>query len=262
MKKGMSHSLCTEPTSPSTASPSTAGPSTTSPSTTSPSTTGPSIASPSTASPSTAGLSTAKPLPLRSGFLCVEIPSKPRYLCIAPDVPAAMPTFASHKRKQAVPSLVLRKRKQAMPSLVLHKPKKLPVILALAPHKSKELPIVLAFMPLQHKKPHRPAWLKLPNDIVLPRDLQVVNLFRLFFPHQILKTIIANTNQYAESKRAGEKSQRWSDLTIPELLTFLGICIYSGLFLKSAGGLPWLWNICDTCRPLHRITEFMPLIRF
>ena len=47
---------------------------------------------------------------------------------------------------------------------------------------------------------------------------------------------------------------------VSELLIFLAICIYCGLF-KAGGSLEWLWDK-DHQKPTHHITQHMSLFRF
>src|SRR6184192_3270521 len=74
----------------------------------------------------------------------------------------------------------------------------------------------------------------------------------------MLETIIANTNAYALSKDAGQ-GRSWTDLVRKELLIFLAILIYHGLYLKN--GIEELWNR-DLYGPVHKISEEMALKRF
>jgi hypothetical protein len=61
-------------------------------------------------------------------------------------------------------------------------------------------------------------------------------------------------------KDAGESGRIWTGLTIPELLIFLALCLYCGLF-KGNIPIEWLWDK-DPHKPTHHITQHMSLFRF
>ena len=91
-------------------------------------------------------------------------------------------------------------------------------------------------------------------------DLSPAGIFRTFFNGAILETIIQNTNAYAFSKGAGTGNKRpWVDLVEKELLIFLSILIYHGLYITNA--LEDLWNM-DPQAPIHWIAQKMTLMRF
>jgi hypothetical protein len=125
--------------------------------------------------------------------------------------------------------------------------------------KASSLPSIPSFTPLTHSQPpHEKSTESLPT---LPDSKpSILGVFREFFPNNILKTIVINTNYYAAVKDAGESGREWTALTIPELLTWLAICIYCGLF-KAGGSLEWLWDK-DPHKPTHHITQYMSLFRF
>jgi Transposase IS4 len=89
-------------------------------------------------------------------------------------------------------------------------------------------------------------------------DSSFVNIFTQFFNRAMLETIIENTNAYALLKGAGQ-GRPWTDLVRKELLVFLAILIYHGLYLKNS--IEELWNR-DSYGPKHDISEEMALQRF
>src|SRR4051812_27426425 len=119
-----------------------------------------------------------------------------------------------------------------------------------------EIPL---FIPLTHTKPHHQK--SLGSIPYLSNGLpSILGVFQLFFPDTILKTIVVNTNYYAAVKDAGESGRKWTELTVPELLIFLALCLYCGLF-KAGGSIEWLWDK-DPHKPTHHITQHMSLFRF
>jgi len=88
-----------------------------------------------------------------------------------------------------------------------------------------------------------------------------IDVFRLFFTDQILADIKNNTNYYASVKDAGRRKgeREWQNVTVPELITFIAICIYLGLYRK--GDLESQWGK-DSRQPIHHILENMTLRRF
>ena len=71
----------------------------------------------------------------------------------------------------------------------------------------------------------------------------------------MLDTIIENTNAYALSKDAGQ-GRPWVNLVRKELLIFLAILIYLGLYPQN--GIEELWNN-DPSGPIHQIAKEMSL---
>jgi hypothetical protein len=70
-------------------------------------------------------------------------------------------------------------------------------------------------------------------------DNSFASIFTQFFDEAILETIIANTNAYALSKGAGQ-GRSWEDLVRKDLLIFLAILIYLGLYPQNS--VEELWN--------------------
>jgi len=84
------------------------------------------------------------------------------------------------------------------------------------------------------------------------------SIFTQFFNKAMLDTIIENTNAYALSKDAGQ-GRPWINLVRKELLIFLAILIYLGLYPQN--GIEELWNN-DPSGPIHQIAKEMTLKRF
>ena len=122
------------------------------------------------------------------------------------------------------------------------------------------LPPIPTFSPLKQTKPFlEKGQSRIADYIDIPHeDISPIDVFRLFLSDKILKQIVINTNYYAALKDAGE-GREWNNLTIPELLIFIGICIYFGLF--RCGAIESQWKK-DTRRPIHRMLEYMTLFRF
>lgn len=225
--------------------------------------------------------------PSKRTFLCVEVPVKNLYTGPLPE----MSTSSSLRkpRQLRVRALDTGSLPEMSTSSLLRKPRQLraralntdsllEMSASSSPRKPRQprvraaykkaikpipaLPNVPPFKPLVFKKPLLPAQVTLPAHFI-PGAVKIIDLFRLFFSDTILRTIVANTKQYAELKQANVPGKRkWIDPTASELLIFIAICIYSGMFSKSSGGLQWLWNSGDRRRPMHDITEHMSLFRF
>ena len=76
-----------------------------------------------------------------------------------------------------------------------------------------------------------------------------------FFIKNKSPTPVAFFKEYALAKGAGQ-GRPWTDLVRKELLIFLAILIYHGLYLKN--GIEELWNR-DSYGPKHNISEEMAL---
>jgi hypothetical protein len=86
-----------------------------------------------------------------------------------------------------------------------------------------------------------------------------VNLFLLFFPNSILDTIVINTNLYALTKDAGAVGRKWQKIDRKELIIWIALVIYQGLFKLPS--LNQYWNE-DLKFPIHHISKQMSLKRF
>lgn len=97
--------------------------------------------------------------------------------------------------------------------------------------------------------------------VVLPyefRNLDSVtpyHIFRLFFSNQVLRSIINNTNKYGQSKNGNF----WTDVDIYDILIWLGIIIYGGLYKMPT--IRDIWNTNETM-PIHSISLYMPMSKF
>lgn len=85
-----------------------------------------------------------------------------------------------------------------------------------------------------------------------------ISIFSRFFDEAMLEAIIHNTNIYALSKDAGN-GRPWEPLVKKELLIFLSILIYLGLY--SVNGIEKLWNK-GLKAPVHYIAQKMSMKRF
>jgi hypothetical protein len=90
------------------------------------------------------------------------------------------------------------------------------------------------------------------------KDNSFVDIFTQFFDKAMLETIIENTNAYALSKGAGQ-GRPWTDLVMKELLVFLAILIYLGLY--PVNKIEELWND-EILWPVNFIASKMSLMRF
>ena len=75
----------------------------------------------------------------------------------------------------------------------------------------------------------------------------------------MIDTIVANTNQYAATKNAGVTGRQWVDVNRKEVVTWLALVIYQGLFKMPS--INQYWNE-DPRHPIHSISKQMPLKRF
>lgn len=109
---------------------------------------------------------------------------------------------------------------------------------------------------LPKDRKNRHSWLKPQALWSTPRI--PAPFFRLFVGNDILATMVANTDKYAEMKGSGT-GREWSDTGVGELKTFIGICLYTGLFRS-----PRLEAYCDRSGNgrLHRIATAVPLKQF
>ena len=85
------------------------------------------------------------------------------------------------------------------------------------------------------------------------------SLFLSFFTDDILNTVVLNTNLYAESKRATTAGRAWKNISKDELVTWLAITIYIGLYKLSS--YVSIWNASREA-PTHHISRYMFLVRY
>ncbi|CAG8828235.1 5070_t:CDS:2, partial [Cetraspora pellucida] len=103
-----------------------------------------------------------------------------------------------------------------------------------------DLPLPPLFQKLQHTKPYHYSQIKLSDKFGI--DLQ-------------LNMIVENTNYYAVAKSAG-KGHEWVSLTTEELLIWLALIIYMGVFKLPSREDYWKM---DWKYPQHKITKYMTL---
>ena len=113
--------------------------------------------------------------------------------------------------------------------------------------------------PVQKPRHHHHAYLHnlLPQTTISPTSL---SFFRLFFSDHILDGIVNNTNNYGQSRGAGDDTHRpWSPLTRSELLKFIALLLYYGIFPSARLNDYWAK---DHRFPVHKISSLMTLMRF
>lgn len=77
-----------------------------------------------------------------------------------------------------------------------------------------------------------------------------IDFFTLFFDEEELENLPRNTNAYAMVKETGQgRSRRWQAAEREEIMIFLDLLIYMGLYHTST--VPDYWRK-DGLAPLHR----------
>src|SRR3989337_1978051 len=109
-----------------------------------------------------------------------------------------------------------------------------------------------------HPKPLHRAFINLPPNYEANFS-KPINLFLLFFSNSILDTIVVNTNLYALTKNAGAVGRKWQNIDSTELIIWIALVIYQGLFKLPS--LNQYWNE-DPKFPIHQISKQMSLKRF
>ena len=84
------------------------------------------------------------------------------------------------------------------------------------------------------------------NNVEQCRAMTAEQLFGLFFTDYLLRLIVGETNRYvgqcmAKPPKRGRKHTEWSDVTIPELKTWLGLMLAMGIVQKK-GRLGEYWS--------------------
>ena len=97
------------------------------------------------------------------------------------------------------------------------------------PVKTVQLPPTPNFEHFVHPKPLHWAFINLPPNYEANFS-KPINLFLLFFPNSILDTIVVNTNLYALTKDAGAIGRKWQNIDRKELIIWIALVIYQGLF--------------------------------
>ncbi|XP_062865090.1 piggyBac transposable element-derived protein 4-like [Trichomycterus rosablanca] len=112
-----------------------------------------------------------------------------------------------------------------------------------------EAPSIPKFLP---KRP--PGLQLLSNTVYSP-----LQLFQLFFSTSVVKTIVDNTNKYAEIRAAANPSYKWIPLSVREFYKFIALVIYMGIVkLKSVADY---WSGKEYYR-LHYTAKVMTGKRF
>ena len=75
----------------------------------------------------------------------------------------------------------------------------------------------------------------------------------------MLDTIVDNTNLYALTKRAGITGRKWLNLSRKELIIWIALVIYQGLYKLLS--LDQYWNK-DGKFPIHQISKQITLKHF
>ena len=130
--------------------------------------------------------------------------------------------------------------------------------LALVP----SLPPVPPFEPYKHPKPSHKRILNLPHGFSGQPDADGVDnpdnqsprspldFFMLLLDQGQFENLALNTNAYARMKEAERNgSRRWYPTQAGEIMIFVGLIIYMGLYHSSA--IPDYWRK-DGLAPLHR----------
>ena len=84
------------------------------------------------------------------------------------------------------------------------------------------------------------------NNVEQCRAMTAKQLFGLFFTYYLLRLIVGETNRYAgqcmaKPPKLGRKHTEWSDVSIPELKTWLGLMLAMGIVQKK-GRLGEYWS--------------------
>ncbi|KAK6168810.1 hypothetical protein SNE40_019986 [Patella caerulea] len=80
------------------------------------------------------------------------------------------------------------------------------------------------------------------KDIEGVEHFEAVNLFQLLFTDYILRDIVVETNRYAKQCQEGRHIQKdWTNISVPELKTWLGLVIATGIVQKK-GRIASYWS--------------------
>jgi len=109
------------------------------------------------------------------------------------------------------------------------------------------LPPVPSFEPYKYPRPPHKRILNLPQEF---RGQSPSVFFMLFFNEGQFANLAQNTNAYATVKEAGrDGSRKWHAAQAGEMMIFVGLIIYMGLYHSST--IPDYWRK-DGLAPLHR----------
>ncbi len=126
------------------------------------------------------------------------------------------------------------------------------------PVKTVQLSPTPNFEHFVHSKLLHRAFINLPPNYEANFS-KPINLFLLFFLNSILDTIVVNTNLYALIKDASAVGRKWQNIDHKELIIWIALVIYQGLFKLPS--LNQYWNE-DLKFPIHHISKQMSLKRF
>ena len=112
---------------------------------------------------------------------------------------------------------------------------------------AQALPPVPSFEPYKHPRPSHKRILNFPQEF---HGRSPSDFFMLFFGEGQFTNFAQNTNAYATVKEAGrDGSRKWYATQAGEMMIFVGLIIYMGLYHSSA--VPDYWRK-DGHAPLHR----------
>ena len=116
-----------------------------------------------------------------------------------------------------------------------------------------------SYYPINRTKRIHPSTIRLPEGWS-KQSIDILSLFSQFFSFEITRTIVQNTNEYAELHAHGGVTDHWTPLTRGELFVYLAILIY--LSYAHSGPLEDIWAHHDFSAPSHAISTYMSLRRF
>lgn len=144
------------------------------------------------------------------------------------------------------------------------KPTYTPITLNHSPPKLLYLPLSLQsrfpevtdFIPMKEYYPPHLAYNRLPPNIHGLKAISPLSIFSFFFSIALLKTMVTNTNAYAEATLGVSSlmGREWKAITIDELKIWIDICIYMGLFTVPSVKDDWKHN---GLHPIDPITKYM-----
>jgi len=106
------------------------------------------------------------------------------------------------------------------------------------------------------------------------REMTAVQLFALFFTDYLFRIIVGETNRYASqcmqhAPKKGKKHSGWTEVTVPEMKTWLGMMLAMGIVQKK-GPLSEYWSInwltqtpgFNDTMPRNRFMQILRYIHF
>jgi len=128
-------------------------------------------------------------------------------------------------------------------------------------HKLYNLPPVPELRPYQHQQERHNRILHLPGefsgqyDLIhnlnrKPLELRPLDFFMFFFNQEIFEYLAQNTNPYTTARGAeGERCRKWYPVKGAEVMIFVGLMIYMGIYHSSSVLDYWRR---DGLAPLHK----------